>query len=170
MKPKSAGTPIHQTSTRRNLPFVALNCGAIPANLIESELFGHERGAFTTAMYQRKGKFEIAHGGTLFLDEIGELDRELQVIIQEAKRKLDSPGAVATETLFRVMYHHHRIRRWRIGHEDHLAQLTRDDVWQYYRSRYVPRNTIVAIVGDIDPDEALAMAEANSTPTRSRLR
>ena len=56
-----------------------VNCGAIPANLIESELFGHERGAFTTAMYQRKGKFEIAHGGTLFLDEIGELDRELQV-------------------------------------------------------------------------------------------
>ena len=70
---------VHQTSTRRNRPFVAVNCGAIPANLIESELFGHERGAFTTAMYQRKGKFEIAHGGTLFLDEIGELDRELQV-------------------------------------------------------------------------------------------
>jgi transcriptional regulator with GAF, ATPase, and Fis domain len=70
---------IHQTSTRRNRPFVAVNCGAIPENLIESELFGHERGAFTTAMYQRKGKFEIARGGTLFLDEIGELDRELQV-------------------------------------------------------------------------------------------
>ena len=70
---------IHQTSSRRNHPFVAVNCGAIPANLIESELFGHERGAFTTAMYQRKGKFEIAREGTLFLDEIGELDRELQV-------------------------------------------------------------------------------------------
>ena len=70
---------IHQTGTRKNRPFVAVNCGAIPANLIESELFGHERGAFTTAMYQRKGKFEIAHRGTLFLDEIGELDRELQV-------------------------------------------------------------------------------------------
>ena len=88
-----------------------------------------------------------------------ELDRELRVILQEAKRKWDSPGALATETLFEVMYDHHRIRRWRIGHEDHLAQLTREDVWQYYRSRYVPRNTIVAIVGDIDPDEALAMAE-----------
>jgi two-component system NtrC family response regulator len=70
---------IHQTSSRKNHPFVALNCGAIPENLIESELFGHERGAFTTAMYQRKGKFEIAYRGTLFLDEIGELDRELQV-------------------------------------------------------------------------------------------
>jgi DNA-binding NtrC family response regulator len=70
---------IHQTSSRRNQPFVAINCGAIPANLMESELFGHERGAFTTAIHQRKGKFEVAHGGTLFLDEIGELDRELQV-------------------------------------------------------------------------------------------
>ena len=70
---------IHQTGSRKALPFVALNCGAIPANLIESELFGHEKGAFTTAMYRRKGKFEVAHGGTLFLDEIGELDRDLQV-------------------------------------------------------------------------------------------
>ena len=57
---------IHQTSARRNHPFVAINCGAIPANLMESELFGHERGAFTTAIHQRKGKFEVAHGGTLF--------------------------------------------------------------------------------------------------------
>jgi DNA-binding NtrC family response regulator len=70
---------IHRTGVRKSHPFVAVNCGAIPANLIESELFGHEKGAFTTAMYRRKGRFEIAHGGTLFLDEIGELDRGLQV-------------------------------------------------------------------------------------------
>ena len=70
---------IHQTSPRKNRSFVAINCGAIPANLMESELFGHERGAFTTAISQRKGKFEIAQGGTIFLDEIGELDRDLQV-------------------------------------------------------------------------------------------
>lgn len=70
---------IHQTSPRKNQPFVAINCGAIPASLMESELFGHERGAFTTAIRQRKGKFEVAYGGTLFLDEIGELGRDLQV-------------------------------------------------------------------------------------------
>ena len=58
---------------------MTLNCGAIPANLVESQLFGHERGAFTTALHQRKGKFEVAHGGTIFLDEIGELDPEVQV-------------------------------------------------------------------------------------------
>lgn len=70
---------IHETSTRKARPFVAVNCGAIPDALIESELFGHERGAFTTALYKRKGKFEVAQGGTLFLDEIGALDRDLQV-------------------------------------------------------------------------------------------
>lgn len=70
---------LHQTSQRRGRPFVAINCGAIPSNLMESELFGHERGAFTSAMARRKGKFEIAQGGTLFLDEISELERDLQV-------------------------------------------------------------------------------------------
>ncbi|MGH7580266.1 MAG: M16 family metallopeptidase, partial [Gemmatimonadales bacterium] len=87
-----------------------------------------------------------------------ELGRELQVIIQEAKRKLDTPSAVAYETLHEVMFDRHRIRRWRIGHEDQLARLTRDDLWAYYRSRYVPERTIVAIVGAVDPDRALALA------------
>ena len=90
----------------------------------------------------------------------GELGRELQVIIQEAKRKRDSPGAVAQETLHEVMFDRHRIRRWRIGHEDHLARLTRDDVLGYYRSRYVPERTIVAITGDIEVEQALEMARA----------
>jgi zinc protease len=87
-----------------------------------------------------------------------ELARELQVIIQEAKRKLDSPASVAYETLHEVMFDRHRIRRWRIGHEDQLARLTRNDLWAYYRSRYVPERTIVAIVGAVDPDAALALA------------
>jgi zinc protease len=87
-----------------------------------------------------------------------ELARELQVIIQEAKRKRDTPGAVAQETLHEVMFDRHRIRRWRIGHEAHLAQLTRDDLLGYYRSRYVPERTIVAITGALDLDHALERA------------
>ena len=70
---------IHNLSPRRNGPFVKLNCAAIPAGLIESELFGHERGAFTGALTQRIGRFEMANGGTLFLDEIGDLALDLQV-------------------------------------------------------------------------------------------
>lgn len=70
---------IHQNSPRRNKPFVALNCGAIPENLMEAELFGHKKGAFTDAVRDRKGLFEEATGGTIFLDEIGELPLHLQV-------------------------------------------------------------------------------------------
>ncbi len=70
---------IHRRSPRRDLPFVTINCGAIPENLLESELFGHEKGSFTGAHTSRPGKFEVADGGTIFLDEIGELPLTLQV-------------------------------------------------------------------------------------------
>ena len=70
---------IHAASPRRNRPFVAINCGAIPETLLESELFGHEKGAYTGAHIQRKGKLELADGGALFLDEIGEMSVPLQV-------------------------------------------------------------------------------------------
>ncbi|MFQ5735865.1 MAG: PEP-CTERM-box response regulator transcription factor [Thermodesulfobacteriota bacterium] len=70
---------IHSNSLRGNNPFIPINCGAIPENLLESELFGHEKGAFTGAHVQRSGKIELAVGGTLFLDEIGELPLQLQV-------------------------------------------------------------------------------------------
>lgn len=70
---------IHRQSQYRKGPFVVINCGAIPENLLESELFGHEKGAYTGAHMQRKGRFELADGGTLFLDEIGELSLPLQV-------------------------------------------------------------------------------------------
>ncbi len=69
---------IHEASPRRNHRFVALNCAAIPSALLESELFGHERGAFTGACTQTKGRFQMADGGTLFLDEIGDMPLELQ--------------------------------------------------------------------------------------------
>ncbi len=70
---------IHQASSRRKGPFVPVNCGAIPEELLESELFGHEKGAFTGAIKTRLGRFELAHGGTIFLDEIAEMSPKLQV-------------------------------------------------------------------------------------------
>jgi formate hydrogenlyase transcriptional activator len=69
---------VHQQSGRRNRPFVTVNCAAIPAGLLESELFGHEQGAFTGAIAQKIGRFELAHQGTLFLDEIGDMPLDLQ--------------------------------------------------------------------------------------------
>jgi len=72
---------VHQVSRRRRGPFVAVNCGAIPAQLAESELFGHERGAFTGAVTAKAGAFERAHGGTLFLDEVTEMPLDLQVVL-----------------------------------------------------------------------------------------
>jgi transcriptional regulator with GAF, ATPase, and Fis domain len=80
---------IHQISNRKNKPMVAVNCGAIPASLMESEFFGHAKGAFTGATAERKGRFQLADGGTIFLDEIGELPLDLQVkllrVIQEGE-------------------------------------------------------------------------------------
>ena len=69
---------IHKLSSRRDRPYVRMNCAAIPSGLLESELFGHEKGAFTGALMQRKGRFELADGGSLFLDEIGDISLELQ--------------------------------------------------------------------------------------------
>ena len=72
---------IHETSTRRKRPFIQVNCGALPAGLVESELFGHEKGAFTGAASRQLGRFELADGGTLFLDEIGDLPLEAQRVL-----------------------------------------------------------------------------------------
>ncbi len=89
---------LHRNSKRKNKPFIPVNCGAIPKELIESELFGHEKGAFTHAIRSRAGRFEVADGGTIFLDEIGELDLTLQVkilrVIQE--KEFERVGATAT--------------------------------------------------------------------------
>jgi len=82
-----------------------------------------------------------------------ELRRELEVIIQEAKRKEDNPAAVTVETLYELLHDRHRMRRWRIGREDALRCLTREQVLAFYRGRYRPADTILVIVGDVDPDE-----------------
>lgn len=75
---------IHEKSPRNNMPLIEVNCAAIPSELIESELFGHEKGAFTSAIAQRKGKFELAEGGTLFLDEIGDMSLSAQAKVLRA--------------------------------------------------------------------------------------
>lgn len=75
---------LHQKSTRKKAPFIEVNCAAIPSELIESELFGHEKGAFTSAIKQRIGKFELASGGTLFLDEIGDMSLSAQAKVLRA--------------------------------------------------------------------------------------
>ncbi|MCG8568471.1 MAG: sigma-54 dependent transcriptional regulator [Desulfobacterales bacterium] len=89
---------IHNNSSRRNGPMVVINCGAIPGELLESELFGHEKGAFTGAHRARVGRFEIADGGTLFLDEIGDMSPELQVKLLRAlqERRFERVGGSQT--------------------------------------------------------------------------
>lgn len=89
---------IHQRSYRRKKPFVAINCGAIPENLLESELFGHVKGAFTGATAAKQGKFEAANGGTIFLDEIGDMSPDLQVKVLKVleDREFEPVGACKT--------------------------------------------------------------------------
>lgn len=86
---------IHELSHRRGMAFIEVNCAAIPADLIESEMFGHEKGSFTSAIKSRKGKFEQAHGGTLFLDEIGDLSLSAQAKLLRAlqEKKICRVGA-----------------------------------------------------------------------------
>lgn len=92
---------LHYHSKRREAPFVPVNCGAIPAELLESELFGHEKGAFTGAITSRAGRFELANGGTLFLDEIGDMPLPMQVkllrVLQE--RTFERVGSNKTQSI-----------------------------------------------------------------------
>ncbi len=125
---------IHHMSPRRIGPFIKVNCGAIPATLIDSELFGHEKGAFTGAISQKRGRFERAHKGTIFLDEIGELSIEAQVrllrVLQE--KKIERVGGVKTIDV--------DIRVIAATHRDLDAMLTqnlfREDL--YYRLKVFP--------------------------------
>lgn len=125
---------IHFNSPRQNRPFVTINCGAIPKELLESELFGHVKGSFTGAYAHKQGKVELAHGGTLFLDEIGELPPELQVkllrLLQEGEiEKVGAPGSSKVDV--RVVAATHRSLEAMI--EDGAF---RDDL--YYRLAVIP--------------------------------
>lgn len=90
---------IHKRSHRSKGPFVPINCGAIPKELIESELFGHEKGAFTHAIRSRQGRFELANGGTIFLDEVGELDIYLQVKLLRVLQEKEFERVGGTKTI-----------------------------------------------------------------------
>ncbi len=125
---------IHRQSPRKTNPFVVVNCGAIPENLLESELFGHEKGAFTGAYTQKKGKFELAHTGTLFLDEIGELVPALQVKLLRflQDRRIERIGGnQSIELDVRIIAATNRDLR-----RDIENRLVREDL--YYRLKVVP--------------------------------
>ncbi len=120
---------IHANSRRRYMPMVILNCGAFPESLLESELFGHEKGAFTGAQYRRKGKIELADGGTLFLDEIGDISRKMQVsllrVLEEKKiRRVGGEKEIMVD--FRLVAATNRDMEARVKSEDFRADL-------YYR-------------------------------------
>jgi sigma-54 specific flagellar transcriptional regulator A len=129
-----AARAIHARSPRRDKPFVAINCGAIPPDLLESELFGHEKGAFTGALTQRKGRFEMAEGGTLLLDEIGDMPMAMQVkllrVLQE--RCFERVGGTSTmKCNVRVIAATHR------NLETHIAEgKFREDL--FYRLNVFP--------------------------------
>jgi len=118
---------IHYSSPRRNSPFIKVNCGAIPETLLDSELFGHEKGAFTGAMSQKRGRFERAHGGTIFLDEIAELPPAAQVRLLRVlqTREIERLGGTKTITVdIRVVAATHRNLEERI-----LSDQFREDLW-----------------------------------------
>jgi sigma-54 specific flagellar transcriptional regulator A len=125
---------LHYLSSRREMPFVPVNCGAIPGDLLESELFGHEKGAFTGALTARQGRFEIAEGGTLFLDEIGDMPMPMQVkllrVLQE--RSFERVGSNKTISAdVRVIAATHRDLEDRISAEEFREDL-------YYRLNVFP--------------------------------
>ncbi|MBZ4040672.1 sigma-54 dependent transcriptional regulator [Novilysobacter selenitireducens] len=129
-----AARAIHQRSKRAGKPFVAINCGAIPADLLESELFGHEKGAFTGALTQRKGRFEMAEGGTLLLDEIGDMPMAMQVKLLRVLQERTFERVGGTQTMqcdVRVIAATHR------NLETHIAEgKFREDL--FYRLNVFP--------------------------------
>jgi len=128
---------IHMLSERADKPFVPVNCGAIPGELLESELFGHEKGAFTGAITQRKGRFELAQGGTIFLDEIGDMPLAMQVkilrVLQE-RRFERVGGSVSFDADVRIVAATHRDLRVMVDEGSFRQDL-------YYRLNVFPIQT-----------------------------
>jgi len=125
---------IHQLSVRRNHTFVKLNCAAIPSGLMESELFGHEKGAFTGAFTQKKGRVELADGGTLFLDEVGELPMDLQPKLLRAlqEREIERLGGTRSISVnMRLVAATHRDLALMVAQREFRSDL-------YYRLKVFP--------------------------------
>ena len=178
---------IHEASPRRNQRFVALNCAAIPAALLESELFGHERGAFTGACTQTKGRFQAADGGTLFLDEIGDMPLELQPKLLRALQEREFERLGSNQTV-RV-----NVRVIAATNQD-LAELVAKKLFRadlFYRLNVIPiglpplRERIQDILPltqffvakfsarlnkpiDLIPDEVVAVLQAHDWPGNIR--
>ncbi len=163
-----AARAIHALSPRADAPFVAVNCGAIPRDLVESELFGHERGAFTGAHERRIGRFEAAHGGTLLLDEIGELPADVQVKLLRALQervvqRVGSSDEVAVDV--RVIAATHRDLKREVA-----EGRFREDL--FYRINVVPlalpplreRREDIALLANAFVERSVAQARAEAKP------
>jgi formate hydrogenlyase transcriptional activator len=125
---------IHNLSSRRERAYVRMNCAAIPSGLLEGELFGHEKGAFTGALMQRKGRFELADGGSLFLDEIGDISLELQPKLLRAVQEQEFERLGSTRTL------HVNVRLIAATHRD-LRAMIKDEKFRedlFYRFNVFP--------------------------------
>ena len=125
---------IHNLSSRCNRPYVRMNCAAIPSGLLESELFGHEKGAFTGALIQRKGRFELADGGSLFLDEIGDISLEVQPKLLRAMQEQEFERLGSTRTI------HVNLRIIAATHRD-LEAMIREEKFRedlFYRLNVFP--------------------------------
>jgi formate hydrogenlyase transcriptional activator len=125
---------IHNLSSRRDRPYIRMNCAAIPSGLLESELFGHERGAFTGALMQRKGRFELADKGTLFLDEIGDISLEVQPKLLRAVQEQEFERLGSASTI------HVNVRMIAATHRD-LRAMIQDEKFRedlFYRFNVFP--------------------------------
>lgn len=157
---------LHDLSRRRNGPFRAINCAALPANLLESELFGHVRGAFTGAVSDAKGHFQLASGGTLFLDEVGEMPPELQaklLRVLETQTVLPVGAGRATSVDVRIISATHRALRREVEQGRFRADLM-------YRLRVIP--IFVPALRERHEDIALLCAkiiEASNCSARRKI-